>query len=188
MNERLQQRFRSKIQWWVVGLILVMICIGCAAPAPKPAMPASAPLPQPESAAPTPAAPAALPKPEPAVPAPKPPAETEPAEKISYYVHTVKWSGETVSIIAAWYTGDLENWKTLASVNPHLDPNRIFGGNKIRIPENLLQTREPMPKDFVDGFYPKAKPKTAPPKTVPPSTKDKDEEPDLFGPKQYPKK
>lgn len=192
MNERWQQSFRAKVQWWVVGLIFVMICTGCAAPAPKSETPAPAPAPlsKPASVPPAPPAPApaAIPQPKPAVPAPKPPAETAPAEKINYYVHTVKWSGETVSIIAGWYTGDIENWKPLAQANPNIDPARIFVGNKILIPEDLLKTREPMPKDFVDGFYPKAKPKTAPPKTVPPSTKDKDEEPDLFGPKQYPKK
>lgn len=192
MNERWQQSFRAKVQWWAIGLIFVMICTGCAAPAPKSETPAPAPAPlsKPASVPPAPPAPApaAIPQPKPAVPAPKPPAETAPAEKINYYVHTVKWSGETVSIIAGWYTGDIENWKPLAQANPNIDPARIFVGNKILIPEDLLKTREPMPKDFVDGFYPKAKPKTAPPKTVPPSTKDKDEEPDLFGPKQYPKK
>jgi hypothetical protein len=93
-----------------------------------------------------------------------------------------------VSIIAGWYTGDIENWKTLAQANPNIDPARIFVGNKILIPEDLLKTREPMPKDFVDGFYPKAKTKTPPSKPVPSPQKDKEEEPDLFGPKQYPKK
>lgn len=196
MNERLQQSFRSRVQWWVVGLALMMIYIGCATPAPKPETPVPAPAPAPALSTPAPApspapaipSPAAIPQPKPAVPAPKPPAETAPAEKISYYVHTVKWSGETVSIIAGWYTGDIENWKTLAQANPNIDPARIFVGNKILIPEDLLKTREPMPKEFVDSFYHKAKPKTAPSKPVSPSTKDKDEEPDLFGPRQIPKR
>ena len=192
MNERWQQSFRSKVQWWAVGLIFVMICMGCAAPARKPETPAPAPptarKPAPAPPAPATPSPAAIPQPKPAVPAPKPPAETAPAEKINYYVHTVKWSGETVSIIAAWYTDDIENWKTLAQANPNIDPARIFVGNKILIPEDLLKTREPMPKDFVDGFYPKAKTKTPPSKPVPSPQKDKEEEPDLFGPKQYPKK
>ncbi|MDH4267526.1 MAG: hypothetical protein OEW45_18010 [Deltaproteobacteria bacterium] len=184
MNERLQQNLRSKVQWWAVGLIGVMICIGCRASAPKtetPAPPPSAPAP---AAAP---APAVQPQPKAAVPALRPPAETAPAEKINYYVHTVKWSGETVSIIAGWYTGDIENWKTLAQANPDINPARIFMGNKIFIPEDLLKTREPMPKEFVDSFYPKAKTKTPPSKPVPSPQKDKEEEPDLFGPKQYPK-
>jgi hypothetical protein len=172
MNERWQQSFRSQVQSWLIGLAVGMICIGCAAPAPKPEPPAPAIQAPPEATA----------------PAPQPPAETAPAEKINYYVHTVKWGGETVSIIAGWYTGDIENWKTLAQANPNIDPARIFVGNKIRIPEDLLKTREPMPKEFVDSFYPKAKPKAAPSKPAPPSTKGKDEEPDLFGPKQLPKK
>ena len=32
----------------------------------------------------------------------------EKEEKTSYYEHTVQWPGETVSIIAGWYTGDIE--------------------------------------------------------------------------------
>jgi hypothetical protein len=108
--------------------------------------------------------------PAPAVPAPPP---------TSYYTYTVKWSGESVSIIAAWYTGDLQNWKILAQANPALNPNLIFPGIKVLIPENIMKTREPMPKEFVDSFYPKAKVK-APPK---PGEQKKDEEPDLFGPK-----
>jgi hypothetical protein len=105
-----------------------------------------------------------------AVPAPPP---------TSYYTYTVKWSGESVSIIAAWYTGDLQNWKILAQANPALNPNLIFPGIKVLIPENIMKTHNPMPKEFVDSFYPKAKVK-APPK---PGEQKKDEEPSLFGPK-----
>lgn len=108
--------------------------------------------------------------PSPAVPAPPP---------VSYYTHTVKWSGESVSIIAAWYTGDLQNWKILAQANPALNPNLIYPGIKVLVPENIIKTHDPMPKDFVDSFYPKAKTK-APPK---PEEQGKDAEPSLFGPK-----
>jgi len=188
MNERWPPSFRPKVQWWAVGLMLVMICLGCAPAVRKPDTPAPAPLPKPEIETPKPAA---LPKPEPAPPPPAAPTPValppvEPAEK--HFVHTVKYGGETVSIIAAWYTGDLENWKALASANPNLNPNLIFEGNKILIPESLLKTREPMPKEFVDGFYPKARTKTPPSKPVPSPKKEKEEEPDLFGPKQYPRR
>jgi len=105
-----------------------------------------------------------------AVPAPPP---------TSYYTYTVKWSGESVSIIAAWYTGDLQNWKILAQANPALNPNLIFPGIKVLIPENIMKRHDPMPKEFVDSFYPKGKVK-APPK---PGEQKKDEEPSLFGPK-----
>jgi len=116
----------------------------------------------------------------PAGPASAVPASAVPAPPpTSYYTYTVKWSGESVSIIAAWYTGDLQNWKILAQANPALNPNLIFPGIKVLIPENIMKTRDPMPKEFVDSFYPKAKVKT-PPK---PEEQKKDEEPSLFGPK-----
>jgi hypothetical protein len=96
-------------------------------------------------------------------------------EKILYHVHTVQWSGESVSIIAGWYTGDIENWKALANANPKINPNFIIKGNTIRIPEYLLKTREPMPKDYVDSYYPKKKEEMDAPV--------EEEEPELFGPK-----
>jgi len=90
-------------------------------------------------------------------------------------MHTVKWSGETLSIMALWYTGDQSNWKTIAQTNPGLNPNRIFGGHEILIPERLMKTHDPLPKEYVDRFYARAK------KEKP---KAEEEEPKLFGPKK----
>ncbi|MBI5055064.1 MAG: LysM peptidoglycan-binding domain-containing protein [Nitrospirae bacterium] len=115
------------------------------------------------------------------------PAQTEPP--VSYFVHTVKWPGETVSIIAGWYTGDIQNWKALADANPDINPSRIHPGMNINVPEDMMKTRDPMPKEFVDSFYPKAVIEKAPPKpTPPPPPPPVEEEPPLFGPKKYPKK
>jgi len=69
--------------------------------------------------------------------------------KLSYYYHKVKYSGETLSIIAKWYTGDVDNWQALTKANPKLDPNRIFVGDKIRIPQEILNTDRPMTRSFV---------------------------------------
>ncbi|MBP2686283.1 MAG: hypothetical protein H6Q81_1188 [Deltaproteobacteria bacterium] len=116
----------------------------------------------------------------PALPTPAVPGSAVPAPpSVSYYTHIVKWSGESVSIIAAWYTGDLQNWKILAQANPSLNPNLIYPGIKVLVPENLMKTHNPMPKDFVDSFYPKARTKVSPK----PEERGKDEEPSLFGPK-----
>jgi LysM repeat protein len=114
-------------------------------------------------------------------------AEPEPPKKPTYYGHTVRWTGESLSIIAKWYTGSSENWKGLAKANPKINPSRIYIGQKIRIPENLLKTREPMPQSFVASFGPKKKKSSPPsePATPPPSD---EKEPTLFGPKPYPKK
>jgi LysM repeat protein len=117
-----------------------------------------------------------------------PPKETKakPAEKPAYYEHKVRWPGESLSIIAKWYTGSVENWKTLAKANPKINPSQIYLGQKVRIPRNLLKTREPMPKRFLSDAG-KRKRKAAPSEPQPPPPTD-DEEPQLFGPKPYPKK
>jgi LysM repeat protein len=111
----------------------------------------------------------------------KPPTSPEP--KRTFLRHTVRWPGETLSIIAKWYTGSLDNWKALANANPKLDPKRITMGTKIRIPEEMLQTTDPMPQDFVASFG--QRPETSS------TDQDKaeegeDEKPMLFGPKRYP--
>jgi hypothetical protein len=93
----------------------------------------------------------------------------------------VKYWGESVSIIAGWYTGDIKNWEALAAANPDINANRIVQGNRIRIPETLMIKHDPMPKEFVDSFYPKGPGKAKP---SAPATPDGDEEPALFGPKK----
>jgi len=93
-------------------------------------------------------------------PVPPPAAQPEQPKEPPYLVHTVKWPGETLALIAKWYTGDTENWRAIAKANPKLDPRRIRLGSEIQIPSELLKTREPMPREFVTGGA--AKPKKAP--------------------------
>ena len=57
------------------------------------------------------------------------------------YFHKVRYSGETLSIISEWYTGDVENWLALAKVNPQLDPGQMKIGTIIQVPEKLLHNR-----------------------------------------------
>lgn len=110
--------------------------------------------------------------------------KTKPPQRPAYFEHKVRWSGESLSIIAKWYTGSLENWKALSKANPKINPSRIHKGQKIRIPENLLKTREPMPKSFLPDVA-KGKLKAPPSEPQPPP---EEEEPQLFGPKPYPNK
>jgi hypothetical protein len=99
-------------------------------------------------------------------------------------VHKVRYPGESVSIIAGWYTGEIDNWKVLSEVNPEINPNVIHEGMKINIPESMLKTREPITREYVDSFYPKSKPKSkGTGSRGQPSTPDEEETP-LFGPKQ----
>jgi hypothetical protein len=94
------------------------------------------------------------------------------------FVHTVKYPGETLGIISKWYTGDADNWEVLANANPHIDYNKIVVGDKIFIPENLLKTKKPLNKKFIDSYYKKKKPSS---KTG--TQPEKKEEFDLIGPK-----
>lgn len=68
------------------------------------------------------------------------------------FIHTVRWKGETLSIIAEWYTGDFNNWKALANSDSKLNPTFLIAGNQILIPNHLLKTRKPMPDKFVASF------------------------------------
>jgi hypothetical protein len=104
--------------------------------------------------------------------------EREAAPRKVQFVHTVKYSGETLSIISKWYTGDINNWRILVNNNPHIDYNKMAEGDKIFIPENLLKTKEPLTRKFIDSFYKKKEP---PSKTETPP--ENEEEFDLIGPK-----
>jgi len=122
-----------------------------------------------------------------------------PPPKPAFFYHRVKYSGETLSIIAKWYTGDVENWQALTKENPKLDPKRINVGDKIRIPKKILNTRKPMPRSFVVASTKKkqTKPSSTTPSEVkttktakkesespPPDSSPKEPEVlELFGPK-----
>ncbi len=178
----------GKMLWLVVLLAFVVSCSGFPFKTKKP----EEPPPEPGTPAPSttggPVAPPSQPtpatKPKTPSPSPTPPPPPPEALKESYYTHTVKWSGETLSIVAAWYTGDLQNYKALAEVmkqtSPNADINRVYVGDKILIPERLLKTRDPITKEFVDSFYGRS-PKTE--KGPPKRPQTEEEEPKLFGPK-----
>ena len=120
--------------WSLAGVMVCFWLAACAGMNPQPA-----PQPAPEA----PAAP-------PAEIAPPSPVLSEEVSAPPVFVHTVALQGETLSAIAKWYTGSANNWRELAAANPDLDPNRIFLGNEIVIPEDLLITRDPLPQSFLD--------------------------------------
>jgi Tfp pilus assembly protein FimV len=191
---------RLKIGWLVFILIAIMIISGCPKwfkPSPKEEVspPKSSEEKQATPAPPSPkepAPPSPKPGPAPAEPAPPPqkpdtPPTTKPAPPVkppvpeeTYFTHTVKWSGETLWIIAIWYTGDRDHWREISEAmtraNPNVNIHVIRIGDKIPVPVSLMKNREPMTKEFVESFYPEPKP-TEPPKPPPPK------EPEPFGPK-----
>ena len=141
------RRIRTQLILSLVGLALIVVCAGCEATkvrAPEPVTAEFGPV-QPvitkQEVAPTPD------------PPPSPPNPKAKLPEGPYFVRTVKWHGESLSTIAAWYTGTTRNWRILAEVNPQLaDPNRIALGDRIRIPQNMLRTREAMPQGFAESY------------------------------------
>jgi len=94
-------------------------------------------------------------KPETATVVPESPSEVvspSPIPAPRFYVHRVRWKGETLFIIAKWYTGSGKNWKTLSNVNPKLNPNLMIINENIFIPEDLMKSRKPMPLSFPSSF------------------------------------
>jgi hypothetical protein len=90
-----------------------------------------------------------------AAPKPAPPEEVPPSQEFLQpepYTHEVRWSGETLSHIALWYTGSQNNWQKIARANAGLKPIRISIGERILIPEELLKTRKPMPREYLRSF------------------------------------
>jgi hypothetical protein len=153
---------------WALAILWLVVGVGCFGPEKKPSpqmVPPSQPGRQMKGAPPASA---------PMKPAPK----VEPTAED--FVHEVKWPGESLSIIAGWYTGDIQNWKALVPLNPHIRPDLIRMGDRIVIPRSMMKTQDPMPKEYVDSFVPQAGGQVQP---SPSEEKPPQEEPKLFGPK-----
>jgi hypothetical protein len=84
----------------------------------------------------------------------QPPAEKNEAALQAFFEHQVCWPGESLSLIAKWYTGKYQNWQQLAVYNPQIDPKRIRIGQKILIPEDILITRDPLPRKVAAKYLP----------------------------------
>ena len=94
-------------------------------------------------------------KPEPATVVPETPSGVVPPSPIPvphFYIHRVRWQGETLFIISRWYTGSGKNWKALSKANPKLNPNLMIINENIFIPEDLMKSRKPMPLSFLSSF------------------------------------
>jgi hypothetical protein len=74
-----------------------------------------------------------------------------------YFEHTVRYSGETLSLIAKWYTGEAKNWPILADRNPDVSPNNLRIGALILIPRDMVVNTEPMPRSYISSSPSKGK-------------------------------
>lgn len=83
-------------------------------------------------------------------------AYVEPVAPVQF-LHKIRYQGESLSLIAKWYTGKTGKWKAIAAANPEVIPERMKIDQIIYIPDNLLKNRTPMPKNFVDDNRPRRK-------------------------------
>ncbi len=145
------------------SLIFIWMFIGCVYQ-PMPSPPKSLPVPATEAES----KPAVKSK----IPVFKKPMHA--AQRPEFYAHTVSWTGETLSVIAQWYTGNQNNWKHIVKANSDLDPKRMRIGDKILIPVDLLKTREPIPREYLENSVRK-KNVPSPPRAKPVIKSDKKE-------------
>ena len=89
------------------------------------------------------------PEPLPSSPPPLPPVQAD-------LEHVVKFKGETLGIIANWYTGKTANWSVIQKANTGLKPEKIRIGDKILIPSGIVVKNAPLPEAFVKGFVTKS--------------------------------
>ena len=87
-----------------------------------------------------------------------------------YITHTVKYQGETLGRISAWYTGSSKNWTAIEQANPGIIANKIKAGDAIKIPKELAKRADALPKSFITGSKSTVSAKVSEEKTVLPST------------------
>lgn len=69
-----------------------------------------------------------------------------------YIYHRIKYSGETVAVISAWYTKSAKNWPEIVDANPKMVPSKLRLGDLVRIPKRLVRRFSSLPQDFVASF------------------------------------
>lgn len=67
-------------------------------------------------------------------------------------LHVVRFPGETLRMIANWYTGDSTNAERISRINGLENANQLTMGNSIRIPRYLLQTKDAMPEGEIERY------------------------------------
>ena len=67
-------------------------------------------------------------------------------------IHVIQHPGETLRIIANWYTGDATNAERIARINGLENANQLSMGSSVRIPRYLLKTRAPLPESEIARY------------------------------------
>ena len=109
--------------------------------------------------------------------------QADEAEREDVYVHTVEWPGETLPMIAQWYTGNKDNWKILAKTNPNIASGHLAVDDRVLIPFGLVKNNKGMPKEFIATFNAKNSSGQKKPSPKTKQTPENKEEFQLYGPK-----
>lgn len=80
---------------------------------------------------------------------PEPVVEVVEVQAEPYLFHTIQHSGETLGLIASWYTGKSANWTAIQDANPKLKPHALKLGTVVRIPAPLLTRYDSLPESVV---------------------------------------
>lgn len=67
-------------------------------------------------------------------------------------IHRVSYHGETLRIIASWFTDSADNADRIARINGINDPNVLRLDQSIRIPGYLLKKTDALPKEEVERY------------------------------------
>lgn len=73
-------------------------------------------------------------------------ARDRPKPKRVDVVHRIRFRGETLEVISAWYTGSRRLWPVIVERNPGLNPRRLRVGSSIKIPGELVMRTQPLPR------------------------------------------
>jgi hypothetical protein len=71
-------------------------------------------------------------------------------EELAPVEHIIRYPGENLGLVSAWYTGKASNWDRIADANPGLDPNRLRVGDLIIIPSELVLRSQELPPEKVE--------------------------------------
>ena len=106
-----------------------------------------------------------------------PPAPIEPPTE-RFFVHTVSIPGESLSVLAQWYTGDWRDWGSFLIPASAGAAGHLELGDPILIPSELIRTQASPDARYISRFQGKQAPQTPPPLlTPPPSSLPQIEEP-----------
>lgn len=109
---------------------------------------------------------------------------------VACYLHEVRWSEETLSVIARWYTGHSRNARTLERITPNLRANDLRPGDTVFIPLQLSRRSDPMPRSYARRHgKPAPPPAIRPPPRPEPDTGDPPDDngpPSPYGPRTFP--